>query len=121
MAYKSWHFASAAHLRRIIAACATVTALLLSLGSPPAIAAPGDLDLSFNATGKRLGVTTGGVSGNKLLEQPDGKIVIVGTTGFGDIVGSIARIKPDGTLDTGFGNGGHTIVDTGTGNISLGQ
>jgi uncharacterized delta-60 repeat protein len=48
-----------------------------------------------------------------VVVQPDGNIVVAGTIHFvrsgGDI--GMARYRPDGSLDPGFGNGG--IVDTG--------
>ena len=109
-------------LRRAAAALATaaaLAALALISGASLATAAPGDLDLAFDGDGKRLGAMVGGVSGFKLLEQPDGKIVVIGTSGFGGRVGGIARLHPDGTPDTGFGSGGHTLVDTGTGDTAL--
>jgi uncharacterized delta-60 repeat protein len=43
-----------------------------------------------------------------LAVQADGKVIVVGSTNTG--VG-IARVNTDGSLDSGFGNGG-TIVDT---------
>lgn len=49
-------------------------------------------------------------------QQPDGKIVAVGTTGF-DVTQPQAaseviaiRFAADGTIDTSFGNGGHTLI-----------
>lgn len=46
--------------------------------------------------------------------QADGKIVVAGTTNFGVTTTAmgIARFNSDGSLDTGFGTGGKTVVDT---------
>ncbi|MBV9960492.1 MAG: FG-GAP repeat protein [Acidobacteria bacterium] len=47
--------------------------------------------------------------------QPDGKIVVVGSTvafdGVGQIDFAIARYNSNGTLDSTFGNGGKVIID----------
>jgi len=64
----------------------------------------GTLDTAFNTGG------TVGVSGavERLLIQPDGKIVIAGrfTTARGTTQNRIARLNTNGTLDTGFNTGG---------------
>ncbi len=50
----------------------------------------------------------------KILLQPDGKIVVVGTRLNGGYVGAVTRIMPDGTLDTSFGGGdGYANYDVG--------
>jgi uncharacterized delta-60 repeat protein len=80
----------------------------------------GVLDPTFNGTGQ---VTTdvgafhdGAV---QVLIQPDGKIVVVGTTATvadgsdADIV--VVRYNDDGTLDGGFGSGGIVTTDLGVG------
>ena len=80
----------------------------------------GVLDPTFNGTGQ---VTTdvgafhdGAV---QVLIQPDGKIVVVGTTDTvadgsdADIV--VVRYNDDGTLDGGFGSGGIVTTDLGVG------
>jgi len=46
-----------------------------------------------------------------LALQPDGKVVVVGTVNSGNGGVGIARVTANGSLDSGFGNGG-TIVDT---------
>jgi uncharacterized delta-60 repeat protein len=44
--------------------------------------------------------------------QPDGKVVIAGSSqDSGDF--AVARLNPDGSLDSGFGNGGKALVDFG--------
>jgi uncharacterized delta-60 repeat protein len=64
--------------------------------------ADGSLDISFGASGKIL------VPGTHHLEsavlQPDGKIVLGGTSNF-----TVARLLPGGALDPSFGSGGITF------------
>ena len=54
-------------------------------GSRPA--APGDLDPTFDGDGKRVGSLSVDIAASKLLEQPDGKIIVIGRAGFGNRVG----------------------------------
>lgn len=65
----------------------------------------GSLDSSFGTAGVVLTNLTPGSNdqAEKVAMQPDGKIVIVGTTGSAQFV---ARYLPNGTLDTSFGTGG---------------
>ncbi|MFC5662086.1 calcium-binding protein [Kitasatospora misakiensis] len=79
----------------------------------------GSLDSGFGTGGK---VTTdfngGSDAAHGLALQSDGKIVAVGRSevpegGVGWF--SVARYNTDGSLDTGFGTGGRTVVDFGTG------
>ena len=65
--------------------------------------ANGSLDTGFSGDGKdRLTDFTGG---SRVVLQPDGKILVVGSTQF-----SAARYRTDGVLDTGFGGDG--VVQT---------
>jgi len=83
----------------------------------------GSLDPSFGTDGR---VTTDFSvfsidSVSALAIQSDGKIVAAGYGSFGiggDDDFALARYKPDGSLDTSFGNGGRTTTDFGGGNIS---
>lgn len=77
---------------------------------------PGDLDASFGTNGK---VTTD-FSGKRdqgftLVVQPDGKIVVAGSsinsTGNADF--ALARYNSDGSLDSTFGTGGKVTTDFG--------
>jgi uncharacterized delta-60 repeat protein len=67
----------------------------------------GTLDTSFGGDGM---VDTGnfGGPGTDMIQQPDGKFVIVGGT-FTDFIA--ARFNPDGSLDTGFGGTGMVSTD----------
>jgi uncharacterized delta-60 repeat protein len=53
-----------------------------------------------------------------LAVQPDGKFVIAGSAALPGSAGSqgfaLARLNPEGTLDTAFGQGGRVITDLGT-------
>ncbi|MFN3245544.1 MAG: delta-60 repeat domain-containing protein [Leptonema sp. (in: bacteria)] len=53
-------------------------------------------------------MSTGSDSGNSLVLQPDGKILLGGTC---DNKFCVARFNSDGSLDTTFGTGGYFILD----------
>ncbi|MFM7426020.1 MAG: DUF4347 domain-containing protein [Elainella sp.] len=79
-----------------------------------AILAPGSLDPAFGTGG--VVITDFGdasADANEVIVQPDGKLVVVGTTfpdnGNNDFV--LTRYNSDGTLDTGFGNNGKITID----------
>ena len=81
-------------------------------------AAPGDLDLSFGQNG--FAFTSFGNyrdEARAAAVQPDGKIVVVGSTylliGKPISVSAIARYKPDGTLDSTFAMGGKDFTRLG--------
>jgi uncharacterized delta-60 repeat protein len=71
----------------------------------------GSLDTSFGAGGT---VTTAfpelAVSGGLAL-QPDGRLVLAGTSGRNNI--ALARYAPDGSLDLAFGKSGRVVADFG--------
>jgi uncharacterized delta-60 repeat protein len=80
----------------------------------------GSLDTSFGTDGKV--VTDFNGSGDKAYAavlQPDGKIVVAGTTlvgadaqgAGGSLAFALARYNPDGSLDTSFGTDGKVITD----------
>ncbi|HET6226968.1 MAG TPA: T9SS type A sorting domain-containing protein [Bacteroidia bacterium] len=77
----------------------------------------GSIDPTFNAGG----VGANGYYIAKVVIQPDGKIIIVGsiTSYNGVTVNKIARLNSDGTLDTTFNSG--SAVDKGIYSISLQQ
>jgi uncharacterized delta-60 repeat protein len=68
----------------------------------------GTLDASFNGAGFRLVAPSGLAANTGVALQPDGKIMLVGTSygpkGFQSI--ELARVGGDGTLDASFGSGG---------------
>ena len=71
----------------------------------------GQLDTSFNGNGK---VTTDfgeGEKANAVAIQPDGRIVVAGSGGYGKF--ALARYNPNGSLDTSFSGDGKVITDFG--------
>jgi len=59
---------------------------------------------------------SGRIAAHGAVLQPDGKIVIVGSTYFPEQARSLAtvwRVTADGVLDTAFGSGGSTSIDRG--------
>ncbi|MDH3379700.1 MAG: hypothetical protein OEQ39_22475 [Gammaproteobacteria bacterium] len=87
---------------RVSAAC-----LLAFLFQSIAWAAPGDLDTSFDNDGIVTTDVAGGDDARAVALQPDGKILVAGTSGS---LFSLVRYNPDGSLDTGFGNNGTVIT-----------
>jgi len=99
-----------------------LSALLLALPFP-ALAAPGDLDPSFDGDGlvftefafrRRSGFELV----DALVVQPDGKLVAGGerfirTNGLDRTIIALARYKPDGTLDPSFDDDGRVLTDFG--------
>ncbi len=87
----------------------TISAVSLLLAwAAPAAAAPGDLDTSFGDDGR---VTTsfggGGDFAADVVVQPDGRIVVAGSTGAGGVSDfALARYLPNGSLDRSFSDDG---------------
>ena len=86
----------------------------------------GARDPSFGTNGvvtTRFPASTGNNLGRRLVLQPDGKIVLVGSrapVGAIDQCG-IARFNANGTLDTGFGTGGQVLVPVSVGCFNVSQ
>ena len=83
-----------------------------------ALAAPGDLDTTFSGDGETLidfGGTEFGGAGASVAVTADGGSVVVGRTdspaGTGAI--AVAKLRPDGSLDSGFGAGGLKVISNG--------
>jgi len=79
-------------------------------------ATDGDLDPTFGAGGKVVTDLNHSTDwANAVAIQPDGKIVVVGTTykqnDFSDEDFAVTRYNADGTLDTTFGHGGKVRTD----------
>jgi uncharacterized delta-60 repeat protein len=71
----------------------------------------GALDTSFGGTSSGTGIVMTDVSGandrgTAMAVQPDGSIYVAGSTGEPRPRYSLARYRPDGTLDPSFGNAG---------------
>src|SRR5688572_20480916 len=73
----------------------------------------GDLDTSFNSTGKVISdFNTSPDGATSLVIQPDGKIVTVGYTSVGTNYSfALTRHMPDGSLDSSFGGTGKVTTD----------
>ena len=78
----------------------------------------GSLDTSFGSSGRVTGFNN---SGEDILIQPDGKIIVAGDTPAtipsypsGATSFSVTRYNIDGSLDTGFGTNGTTVNHVGT-------
>jgi len=89
-------------------------ALVLTLAAFPALAAPGDIDTTFNSgvpaiidpgSGNYLNVLAGAIN------PSNGDILFAGD--YDTNMGAIAAYKPDGTLDTSVFGTGTTYVDPG--------
>ena len=79
--------------------------------------ASGSLDDSFGSGGKVI--TPVGSSNdlrNAMALQNDGKILVAGCSLGSNQDFAVVRYNPDGTLDTGFGNGGNVITPVGSSN-----
>lgn len=71
----------------------------------------GTLDVGFNGQGyATFSLGTGDTVGSAVTLQPDGKILLIGSTNDGDADIIVVRLLEDGALDKPFGNGGQLIV-----------
>ena len=79
--------------------------------------ADGTLDTSFGSGGQAIVPVAGGDAfAHSVTQQGDGKIVVAGwlTSGSSSSF-ALARVNPDGSIDTSFGNGGIVTTVVGTG------
>lgn len=76
----------------------------------------GSLDTSFGSTGKKVANFSGGVDVADLAVQPDGKIVVIGTSNYDvslpNSLIAMLRYNPDGSLDTTFDGDGRMTIQT---------
>jgi uncharacterized delta-60 repeat protein len=95
-----------------LATPALLLSALLVLGTGWAHAVPGNLDPSFGHGGvARAQFGSNGAFAQALALQPDGKIVVAGSTWSGSRqVGVLARFAPDGSLDPSLGTNGTTAT-----------
>jgi uncharacterized delta-60 repeat protein len=98
---------------------AFVASLLTAVMTGPAGAADGDLDPTFSGDGRV--VTDFGFDDRAegLAVQPDGRIVVAGTSCGGDFL--VARYNTDGSPDTTFAGDGATCIDIGAGSADRGD
>src|SRR5687768_2861496 len=92
-----------------------ITFVVFITFSVQVLAAPGDLDTSFNGTGVVItSISDASDVINGVAVQTDGKIVVAGSTIIGSSLDfAVARYKPDGTLDTSFSMDGKLTTDFG--------
>lgn len=77
------------------------------------MATAGTLDTTFSGNGKRA-INFGGTDiPHALLVQPNGRIVVAGGGAASDSF-CVARLLPNGKLDTTFGSRGKRVIDFGT-------
>jgi uncharacterized delta-60 repeat protein len=82
-------------------------------GTVATMANAGALDTSFSGNGKRA-INFGGTDiARVVLVQPNGRIVVAGGGAASDSF-CVARLLPNGKLDTAFGSRGKRVVDFGT-------
>jgi uncharacterized delta-60 repeat protein len=75
----------------------------------------GTLDMTFNGSGTMTyDFETGNEAVSKLIEQPDGKIIAVGSATGTKQRMAVLRMFTDGTIDTAFGTQGEVALDFGT-------
>jgi uncharacterized delta-60 repeat protein len=96
------------HAARVLRA-ALLTAAILTSAADAALAAAGDPDPAFDDDGRQV-VPRAGV-GRDVLLQPDGKIVVTGSTENGNV--AVWRFNADGSPDNGFDGDGTAAVDLG--------
>jgi uncharacterized delta-60 repeat protein len=90
------------------------SAWLLVASASPAVAAPGDLDISFGVEGRvTTSLTPNGGEAIGAVTQPDGKVVVVGGSPQyrKNPKFALARFNVDGGLDTTFGGDGRVTTD----------
>jgi uncharacterized delta-60 repeat protein len=108
------------HRGRIRLLTAAAGAVLLFAGSAGQAAAwPGELDDSFNSTGKLFVNPSAGADffTDVAIQASDQKIVAVGGSGAANHPFEVYRFNPDGTPDSGFGLGdGRVSIDLSPGN-----
>ncbi|MET0510504.1 MAG: hypothetical protein ABW135_02315 [Thermoleophilaceae bacterium] len=81
------------------------------------MAAPGDLDTSFDGDGKRAIDFGGTDAARAVLVQPNGRIVVAGDGGPASSF-CVARLRTNGALDATFGSAGKRVIDFGGANES---
>jgi uncharacterized delta-60 repeat protein len=72
----------------------------------------GSLDLGFGSGGRMMIPVSPDIDQiNRMIFQPDGKLLLIGTAGGGGADFAAVRLKADFTLDATFGLGGKSLVD----------
>ncbi|HEX2698904.1 MAG TPA: Calx-beta domain-containing protein [Acidimicrobiales bacterium] len=87
--------------------------------APPASAAPGALDTTFDTDGKQTVDFSFTDVANDVAVQPDGKVVLAGFDDGGNADFAVARLNADGSLDTTFNDIASPTAYTGDGRQSF--
>lgn len=75
----------------------------------------GTYDTSFGVGGVVYhSITAGNDIGQRVLIQPDGKLIVIGNSAMSSQDISLSRFLADGTVDTDFGSAGSVITPIGT-------
>ena len=100
-------------MHRLIFLAVIIFAIVVDM----ALAGPGELDTTFAGTGKmRFGIKNGDDVARGTVMQPDGKMIVVGSTQNGPGTDYLViRYNFNGSLDTSFGNGGKVITSISNG------
>ncbi|MDQ3870790.1 MAG: delta-60 repeat domain-containing protein [Chloroflexota bacterium] len=87
----------------------------LAIGTGSAHAAAGGLDPTFGTGGLVTLVEPGAQRTNRVVAQPDGKLIVVGRSANSGPVfdGLVRRLNRDGSPDAGFGGDGTVTLDSG--------
>jgi uncharacterized delta-60 repeat protein len=93
------------------AAAAGLATLTLSVGV--ALGAPADVDGGFGSEGRTMIDGGGNDDVRALAVQPDGKIVVVGSTSIKGGDALVLRLNRDGSPDRGFDGDGVVTIDRG--------
>lgn len=105
---------SVSSMRRLLVAVTLVCGL--SFFPQIALSTPGDLDTTFNGTGKVItALGSGDNFGETVAIQPDGKILVGGYSNAGSyFIFALLRYNSDGSLDTNFNGAGYVTTGFGT-------
>ncbi len=90
--------------------------VLLTVSAASATAAPGDLDPSFGTYGKYLSPIEGSTTGEEVVVQPDGAILVGGGSPAGS---TIFRFTAAGLPDPSFGQNGRAVLPSVFGDTSV--
>jgi len=102
-------------MKNIFYTAVIIFSLMMSPIFAVAQVAPGDLDTTFNGTGKSRVALPGDDNGSALAVQADGKRVVAGYSLDGaKSAFLVIRYNTDGSPDTSFGIGGKVLTDVGS-------
>jgi uncharacterized delta-60 repeat protein len=106
-------------MRACIGRGAALAALILGVGAPATLAAPGDLDPGYGSGGKTTIDFTANEGAFALRLQPDGKLVLAGyvQSNAGHQTAAF-RLREDGSRDLNFSGDGAAEIEFGTTDVA---